>query len=155
MFLLHVQMVFSLNINGVYSGIQWRKVYRLYMVNRVFGALLSLLLVPLAAKAQPSRNPMALEEKAGCVVGLESKDFPTPTNTGIPGRTADFPDYNIPSLVMADGTSGIRLSRSGKDRSTAFPSSIADSTSEVLPVSESIIDEYDADKRDLMYSHSL
>lgn len=104
------------------------------MVNRVFGALLSLLLVPLAAKAQPARNPMALEEKAGCVVGLERKDFPTPTNTGIPGRTADFPDYNIPSLVMADGTSGIRLSRSGKDRSTAFPSStsIASSWNQAL-----------------------
>lgn len=95
---------------------------------------MSLLLVPLAAKAQPSRNPMALEEKAGCVVGLERKDFPTPTNTGIPGRTADFPDYNIPSLVMADGTSGIRLSRSGKDRSTAFPSStsIASSWNQAL-----------------------
>ena len=66
---------------------------------------------------------MTLEEKSSCVVGLRRKDFPAPTNNGIPGRTAHLPAYGIPSLVMADGTSGIRLSRKGEERSTAFPSS--------------------------------
>ena len=74
----------------------------------------------ISLEAQMSK--MSLEEKAQCVVGIKRKDFPTPTNNGIPGRTAALPSLNIPSLVLADGSSGIRLSRKGEDRSTAFPS---------------------------------
>lgn len=93
------------------------------MVDRCIIAVLSLLLASLAAEVQHAKGTLTLEEKAKCTVGLNRKDFPTPTNSGIPGRTADIPMYNIPSLMMADGTSGIRLSRKGRERSTAFPSS--------------------------------
>ena len=94
----------------------------------------SLLLASLTAEAQPAASSMTLEEKARCVVGLRRKDFPAPTNNGIAGRTAHLPAYGIPSLVMADGTSGIRLSRKGQERSTAFPSStsIASSWNQAL-----------------------
>ena len=93
------------------------------MVKRVFLTVVCLLTVLLPAVAQSYIGTMTLEEKSSCVVGLRRKDFPAPTNNGIPGRTAHLPAYGIPSLVMADGTSGIRLSRKGEECSTAFPSS--------------------------------
>ncbi len=93
------------------------------MVKRVFLTVVCLLTVLLPAVAQSYIGTMTLEEKSSCVVGLRRKDFPAPTNNGIAGRTAHLPAYGIPSLVMADGTSGIRLSRKGEERSTAFPSS--------------------------------
>lgn len=93
------------------------------MNKRLHFYILILFSASFIAEAQP--EGMSLEQKAQCVVGLRRKDFPTPTNTGIPGRTAGFPEYGIPSLVMADGTAGIRLSRKGSERATAFPSGTA------------------------------
>lgn len=66
---------------------------------------------------------MTLEEKAACVVGLDRSLFP-PTNAGFPGRTTPFPNYGVPTLGLADGTAGVRLSRRGTDRATAFPSNM-------------------------------
>lgn len=74
--------------------------------------------------AQSIVGKMTLEEKARCVVGIKRSDFP-PTNKGICARTAPFPSYGIPTLALADGSSGVHLSRREKDRATAFPSSMA------------------------------
>lgn len=67
---------------------------------------------------------MTLQEKAACVVGMERKLFP-PTNDGFCARTTPFPALDVPSLVLADGTAGVRLSRRGSDRATAFPDNMA------------------------------
>lgn len=66
---------------------------------------------------------MTLEEKAACVVGLDRSLFP-PTNAGFPGRTTPFPNHGVPTLGLADGTAGVRLSRRSPDRATAFPSNM-------------------------------
>lgn len=67
---------------------------------------------------------MSLEEKAQCVVGLKRDLFP-PTNAGIAGRTVPFPQFGVPSLTLADGTAGVRLSRRAAERATAFPDNMA------------------------------
>lgn len=67
---------------------------------------------------------MTVEEKARCVVGLEKALYP-PTNSGFAARTTPFSEYEVPSLILADGTAGVRLSRRGKERATAFPANIA------------------------------
>ena len=90
-----------------------------------------LLLLPCICFGQ-TRNPdpaetlagMSLQEKASCVVGLKRNLFP-PTNKGFAGRTTPFPGYGIPTLTLADGTAGLRLSRRGKERATAFPDNMA------------------------------
>lgn len=66
---------------------------------------------------------MTIEEKASCVVGLDRALFP-PTNQGIPGRTAPCARLGVPSLVLADGTVGVRLSRRSGVKATAFPSNM-------------------------------
>ena len=76
----------------------------------------------ITAGAQTDR--MSLEEKAKCVVGWKREFFPD-TNKGICARTVPFPEYGIPTIALADGTSGLRLSRRESDRSTAFPANIA------------------------------
>ena len=76
------------------------------------------------AAAQSWLKDMTLEEKARCVVGIKRSDFP-PTNKGVCARTAPFAYFNIPSLVLADGSSGVRLSRREEARATAFPSNMA------------------------------
>ena len=86
-------------------------------------ATLLLLVFCLAAGAQSVVEKMSLEEKARCVVGFKRALWP-PTNNGIPGRTTPLPAYGIPSLVLADGTAGVRLSRRGQERATAFPADI-------------------------------
>jgi len=63
---------------------------------------------------------MSLREKARAVVGLQRELFP-PTNNGIAGRTAPLERFGLPSLTLADGTAGVRLSRTAPERSTAFP----------------------------------
>ena len=77
----------------------------------------------LATGAQSVVDKMSLEEKARCVVGFKRALWP-PTNNGFPGRTTPLPSYDIPSLVLADGTAGVRLSRRGEERATAFPADI-------------------------------
>lgn len=67
---------------------------------------------------------MTTEQKAMCVVGLERALFP-PTNSGFAARTVPFDRFDIPSLILADGTAGVRLSRKGAERATAFPANIA------------------------------
>lgn len=67
---------------------------------------------------------MSLEEKAACAVGILRADFP-PTNAGICARTAPFAQYGIPTLALADGTAGVRLSRRASQRATAFPDNMA------------------------------
>ena len=67
---------------------------------------------------------MTLQEKASCVVGMKRELFP-PTNDGFCARTTPFPAFDVPSLVLADGTAGVRLSRRGTDRATAFPDNMA------------------------------
>lgn len=93
------------------------------MRNGFITGLCCLLLSLAGAHAQQptSIGQMSTRQKAECVVGLERTLFP-PTNSGIPGRTAAVPEFDIPSLVLADGTAGIRLSRKGTERATAFPS---------------------------------
>ena len=86
-------------------------------------AIIFLLAFCLAAGAQSVVDKMSLEEKARCVVGFKRALWP-PTNNGIPGRTTPLPAYNIPSLSLADGTAGVRLSRRGEERATAFPADI-------------------------------
>ena len=86
-------------------------------------ATIFLLAFCLAAGAQSVVDRMSLEEKARCVVGFKRALWP-PTNNGFPGRTTPLPAYDIPSLVLADGTSGVRLSRRGEERATAFPADI-------------------------------
>ena len=86
----------------------------------VLATFLSLLPVFLLAEIPPAVKSMSLEDKARAVVGLQRKLFP-PTNNGFPGRTAPLPQYGIPSLILADGTAGVRLSRTAPERSTAFP----------------------------------
>ena len=76
----------------------------------------------ITAGAQTDR--MSLEEKAKCVVGWKREFFPD-TNKGVGARTVPFPEYGIPTIARADGTSGLRLSRRESDRSTAFPANIA------------------------------
>lgn len=80
-----------------------------------------------AQNVEPARDivaRMTLEEKASCAVGILRADFP-PTNNGFAARTRPFAQYGIPSLVLADGTAGLRLSRRGTERATAFPDDMA------------------------------
>ena len=67
---------------------------------------------------------MSVEEKAEVTVGLLRKLFP-PTNSGFAGRTVPLEQYGIPSIVLADGTAGVRLSRRGPQKATAFPDNMA------------------------------
>lgn len=94
-------------------------------------ALLAMCLGALAGAQTPSDSSigqivsqMNVEQKARIVVGLEREFFP-PTNAGFAARTTPNADFGVPSLVLADGTAGLRLSRRGKERSTAFPSNTA------------------------------
>ena len=89
-------------------------------MKRVLAAILLMLPLRLAAEVPPAVKSMSVEEKARAVVGLRRKLFP-PTNNGIAGRTAPLPQYGLPSLALADGTAGVRLSRTAPERSTAFP----------------------------------
>ena len=91
---------------------------------KVIFPLCLVLVAMLPAVAQAQVDRMSLEEKARCVVGIKREDFP-PTNKGICARTAPFPAYNIPTLALADGSSGVRLSRRETDKATAFPSNMA------------------------------
>lgn len=67
---------------------------------------------------------MSVEEKAELTVGLLRKFFP-PTNSGFAARTTPLERYGIPSIVLADGTAGVRLSRRGPQKATAFPDNMA------------------------------
>jgi len=67
---------------------------------------------------------MSLEQKAACVVGLERALFP-PTNDGFAGRNTPLPEFGVASYVLADGTAGVRTSRRGSERATAFPDNMA------------------------------
>ena len=87
--------------------------------------------------AQDITGRMTLEEKARCVVGMKRADFP-PTNKGFCARTVPFPGYGIPTIALADGTSGLRLSRREPDRSTAFPAGIAIASSWDTAVSKEV-----------------
>ncbi len=89
-----------------------------------FKLLILACLVWVSAAAQTSVGRMTLEEKARCVVGIERSEFP-PTNKGFCARTAPFAVYGIPTLALADGSSGVRLSRRELQRATAFPSNMA------------------------------
>lgn len=89
-----------------------------------FKLLILACLVCVSARAQSVVSDMTLEEKARCVVGIERSEFP-PTNKGVCARTAPFPKYGINTLALADGSSGVRLSRREQDRATAFPSNMA------------------------------
>ena len=83
-----------------------------------------ILLCSACIPAGAQTDGMSLEEKAKCVVGWKREFFPT-TNKGVCARTVPFPEYGIPTIALADGTSGLRLSRRESDRSTAFPANIA------------------------------
>ena len=96
----------------------------MYMKKKVLLIVSLCCLGILPLKAQQALDQMTLEEKAQCVVGLKRALFP-PTNKGVCARTVAFPAYDIPSLVLADGSSGLRLSRREPDRATAFPSNMA------------------------------
>lgn len=90
------------------------------MKRLLFAICLLLLTVPLFAEVPPAVGTMSLQEKARAVVGLQRELFP-PTNNGIAGRTAPLPEYGLTTLALADGTAGVRLSRTAPERSTAFP----------------------------------
>ena len=100
----------------------------------VLATCLSLLPVLLLAEIPPAVKSMSLEDKARALVGLERKFFP-PTNNGFPGRTTPLPAYGIPSHILADGTAGVRLSRTAPERSTAFPDNNALAASWSAPLS--------------------
>ena len=90
------------------------------MKRPLFTICLLLLPVLLFAEIPPAVGEMTLQEKARAVVGLQRKLFP-PTNNGIAGRTAPLPQYGLATVALADGTAGVRLSRTAPERSTAFP----------------------------------
>ena len=90
------------------------------MMKRFLSAILLLLPLSLSAGDYPQAKSLTLEEKARAVVGLQRKLFP-PTNNGMAGRTAPVPGCGLPSLILADGTAGVRMSRTAPERSTAFP----------------------------------
>ena len=94
------------------------------MRNSIPLAIILFSLVNLTAPAQDVVGRMTLEEKARCVVGINRSDFP-PTNKGVCARTAPFASLDIPTLALADGSSGVRLSRRETERATAFPSNMA------------------------------
>lgn len=61
---------------------------------------------------------MNLEEKARLVTGYNIQEEHDSSVSGAVGATASFEKYGIPSIVMANGTSGILMN----EKSTAYPS---------------------------------